>query len=312
MVIDFSGFEQAIDLLGGVEISVERPFTDYEYPIPGRENADCSQPQERTELTPTSVQELITEGKVSNEQLPKLVQEYPCRYEALQFTAGSQLMDGRTALKYVRSRHSAEEGSDFARSRRQRLLLEAVVERLFSLGQITKLPQFLQTLRAHVDTDLGAGDFAYLLPKAQELRQLPISTLPLSTKNYLWQGYSTDRQFILQPAAGIGEYAAIQDWLRSHLLKDALLNYPTIEVRASRLRKEIADELKQQLEAKKYPVFITTSTIATSSATLTVLNPRLDESTIESLQSSATVSAEYVTQRFGTTNGQKDVLIQLP
>ncbi len=32
MVVDFAGFEQAIDTLGGVDISVERPFTDYFYP----------------------------------------------------------------------------------------------------------------------------------------------------------------------------------------------------------------------------------------------------------------------------------------
>ena len=35
--IDFSGFIKAIDTLGSIEIDVERSFTDYEYPLEGKE-----------------------------------------------------------------------------------------------------------------------------------------------------------------------------------------------------------------------------------------------------------------------------------
>jgi anionic cell wall polymer biosynthesis LytR-Cps2A-Psr (LCP) family protein len=42
ITLDFSGFEQAIDSIGGIDITVDTAFTDYEYPIAGRENLDCS------------------------------------------------------------------------------------------------------------------------------------------------------------------------------------------------------------------------------------------------------------------------------
>ena len=34
-VMDFSGFEKAIDQVGGVDVTVDRTFTDYQYPDSG-------------------------------------------------------------------------------------------------------------------------------------------------------------------------------------------------------------------------------------------------------------------------------------
>src|SRR5258708_34749336 len=42
VTIDFSGFEQAIDSIGGVDITVSPAFTDDEYPVAGREDMDCT------------------------------------------------------------------------------------------------------------------------------------------------------------------------------------------------------------------------------------------------------------------------------
>ena len=39
--IDFSGFQKAIDLVGGVDVNVEKEFTDSKYPIEGKENDLC-------------------------------------------------------------------------------------------------------------------------------------------------------------------------------------------------------------------------------------------------------------------------------
>ena len=42
-------------------------------------------------------------------------------------------MDGKTALKFVRSRHSAgDEGTDFARSARQQQVIEALGNKILS------------------------------------------------------------------------------------------------------------------------------------------------------------------------------------
>lgn len=41
LVLDFSGFRKVIDLVGGIEVTVPKAFTDSEFPIPGKENDAC-------------------------------------------------------------------------------------------------------------------------------------------------------------------------------------------------------------------------------------------------------------------------------
>src|SRR3989344_4978518 len=97
-VIDFAKFKELIDILDGVDINVERSFTDHKFPIPGRENDTC---RGDTDLK--------------------------CRYESITFNKGLTHMDGKTALIYVRSRHAdGAEGNDFARNRRQQKILAAI------------------------------------------------------------------------------------------------------------------------------------------------------------------------------------------
>src|SRR3990167_8248929 len=96
--VDFDQFEELINFLGGVEVNVENSFTDKEFPITGKENDLC------------------------NDDL-----EYKCRYKTISFTKGITLMDGQTALNFVRSRHAiGSEGTDFAREKRQQKTIEEI------------------------------------------------------------------------------------------------------------------------------------------------------------------------------------------
>lgn len=54
------------------------------------------------------------------------------KYKTIKFTAGPQEMDGETALEYSRSRHSLQnnEGSDYARARRQQKVIVAIQEKI--------------------------------------------------------------------------------------------------------------------------------------------------------------------------------------
>lgn len=123
-VLDFTGFTNAINLLGGIDIDVKREFDDYKYPIPGMENAE----------------------------------EEENRYEHLHFDAGLQHMDGETALKYVRSRNSeGPEGTDLARSERQKKVLVAVKNKLLSTQLLlnqSKLGQLQNILGQSLETDI--------------------------------------------------------------------------------------------------------------------------------------------------------------
>lgn len=71
-----------------------------------------------------------------------------------------QKMNGATALKYARSRHST---SDFDRSNRQQLIIKAIKEKAFSLWYITnpiKLWDLYNAVIAHLDTDLSVANMA--------------------------------------------------------------------------------------------------------------------------------------------------------
>lgn len=113
-VIDFNQFKELIDYLGGIEVEVENTFTDKKFPIVGRENDDC-------------------EGD----------ETYGCRYESLTFKKGKSLMDGETALKFVRSRYAeGKEGTDFAREKRQQKVIESVKDKMIDMAKKMDLETF--------------------------------------------------------------------------------------------------------------------------------------------------------------------------
>lgn len=141
VVLDFAGFVKAIDLVGGVEVEVERSFDDYKYPVLGKENVDDDSE----------------------------------RYQHLHFDAGRQMMDGETALRFIRSRNAeGEEGSDFARSKRQQKVLLAFKDKLFSRETLlnpTRIKELMAIFAAGVETDIKQeeyGDFIKLLKKINQ------------------------------------------------------------------------------------------------------------------------------------------------
>jgi len=49
VMVTFDLFENIIDTLGGIEINVEKSFTDYAYPIEGKEADTCGKTQEEAD-----------------------------------------------------------------------------------------------------------------------------------------------------------------------------------------------------------------------------------------------------------------------
>jgi LCP family protein required for cell wall assembly len=156
--VDFAGFAKLVDDIGGVDIYVDRSFTDESYPAHGMEYADCG--------TTTDVEVAVDgdDGEATVETVT--VPTYDCRFESLSFTEGWTHMDGETALKFVRSRHGSNgEGSDFARSRRQQKVIVAVKEKLMSAGTLlnpARLSRLMETLEDNVATNLTAWELIQL------------------------------------------------------------------------------------------------------------------------------------------------------
>ncbi|HOA18464.1 MAG TPA: LCP family protein [bacterium] len=142
-LITFDLFEEAVNILGGITVEVENSFTDYFYPIEGKENAP----------------------------------EYE-RYETIHFSSGVQNMDGNTALKFVRSRKGDNnEGTDFARSKRQQKVIAAIKEKAFSMQtilSIDKIKNLYDAYSGNVDTDIDFSTIQtfYLLSKQIDLNKV--------------------------------------------------------------------------------------------------------------------------------------------
>lgn len=80
--------------------------------------------------------------------------------------AGEVIMDGETALWYVRSRGTS---SDFDRTRRTQEVLVAMFHRLLSLDALARAPELYAQYQQTVTTDLALGDLLPLFPLATDL-----------------------------------------------------------------------------------------------------------------------------------------------
>lgn len=222
VVIDFSGFEKSVDLMGGLDINVERAFEDYQYPIEGNENELCGHTEEEVkEFTATNSAET---------ELPKF---FPCRYERLSFEKGKQYMNGETALKYVRSRHAiGPEGTDFARSQRQEKVIKAFMDKAFSLqiiGNPTKIIGLYNTVKSSIDTDIPQDEFDDFIKLGQKFQNAEIQSVvidygdrqekrgglltnpPISEKyGYKW---------VLVPRIGENNFSEIHEYIRCRFIR---------------------------------------------------------------------------------------------
>ena len=152
--VDFEAFRAAVDAVGGVDVNVPTSFTDYQYPHGECDLGDCS-------------------------------------YMTVHFNAGMQHMNGTRALIFARSRHGDNgEGSDFARSRRQQLIVAALKQKAESLGGIGNLPGLISSLGDNVLTDLTIGDAEALYGLVQGVATTSIEHVSIDDTNFLYEcGY---------------------------------------------------------------------------------------------------------------------------
>lgn len=203
--VDFSGLNQAISLLGGIEVVVPKTFDDYFYPVKGRELETCGKtPEEVAELSAT----------LSDFELEK---QFKCRYERLHFDAGKTKMDGETVLKFVRSRHSDQSGGDFARAERQQAVLLAIKDKLISLDALNKAPLLFDKLVHTVKTDIDQEVVKAVAGLIINLDEYQISRLVLSTDNVFAFSKNSAGQFILVPKVGVDQWAQIHQYLKDQI-----------------------------------------------------------------------------------------------
>ncbi len=182
--LDFVGFRKFIDALGGVDVWVERAFTDTQYPVNDDADIDPS-------------------------------------YKTVHFDAGLQHLDGERAIQFARSRYAPEDGSDFGRARRQHSLMIGVKEQVFRVETLPRALSLLDALEGHLRTSLSFTEFRDLAGWAQELardkRPINVRSAVLDPDELLEDATSPEGAYILLPQRGQGDYRAIQQYVRDRV-----------------------------------------------------------------------------------------------
>jgi len=194
LAIDFSGFQDIIDTIGGVDVNVDRSFTDTKYPITGRENDTCG-------------------GDAT----------FACRYKTIHFNEGTTHMDGATALEFARSREGDNgENTDFARSARQQKIISALSKKVLSFNTIinpVKDYKILLAVKASVETDLDPTAAGILAKNVLVSRNnissqvLPVVLLTNPPPSSLY-----DYQYVFIPKKG--NWSELQNWIKEVLSKN--------------------------------------------------------------------------------------------
>lgn len=147
------------------------------------------------------------------------------KYKTVKFVAGPQVMDGKTALIYSRSRHSSmnNEGSDYARAKRQQKVILALKDKVAqddtfkdpqkvmgifsSLVNNIKVSEFtINDVRAGINlledfTENDRKSYSFVLdPYAGGRELIEVKTMPSGA-------------FAIGPKAGLGKYEDIHKYM---------------------------------------------------------------------------------------------------
>jgi LCP family protein required for cell wall assembly len=223
--VDFQGFINIVDEMEGLDVTVENELKDYRYPVMGKEDDP----------------------------------DYEARYEYLHVLPGPQHMDGSLALKFARSRHAlGGEGSDFARARRQQLILSAAKDKALSAGTLLRpgrIANIIQELDAHVSTNLKIWEMLRLWDLFKDIGKDDIVTRVIDNGpgGLLVDSTSSQGAYILSPKSG--DFSEIQ-YLVNNIFAEApaeaksavASEQPALEVRNGTWINGLASQVALDLE----------------------------------------------------------------
>ncbi len=211
VVVDFDGFIKAVDLVGGIDIDVENAFDDYQYPNEDKRDDLCGHTLEEATV-------LIASGSAT--------EVFPCRYEHVHFDKGLQHMDGARSLIFVRSRYAiGDEGTDFARSRRQQKVINAFKDKIFSVGTILnplRIANLYSVLSDHIHTNIPQDKFDDFVKLGNKMKHASIQSavIDVGDKALNKKGLlinppieSFNGAWVLIPRVGNGNFSEIQNYI---------------------------------------------------------------------------------------------------
>ncbi len=165
--VNFSGFTEAIDAIGGIDVVVPEDLVDPEYPGPNYS------------------------------------------YETFSIGKGPQHLDGATALKYARSRHST---SDFSRSARQQQIIAAAVQKVKEDGIVKnagRVTELLSIIAKNVESTLTTRELMGLASMGKAIDHGKMINLQLNDQNGLYGSTIQPGGFLYSPPRDEFDGAAV-------------------------------------------------------------------------------------------------------
>jgi polyisoprenyl-teichoic acid--peptidoglycan teichoic acid transferase len=251
---DFTALKQAVDTVGGVDIDVLSTLIDPDYP--------CEK----------------NEGKV-------------CGFSIL---AGPQHFNGSSALKYARCR-KGNCGDDYGRAKRQQDVLVALRQKATKLNILAnpaKVVEILDIVGKNVRTDLQVWEIERLTQVARETDPSKITSkvLDIDTTG-LVKNSQVGAASVVVPVAGIGNYSAIQAFVRS-IFVDGYIKQEaaTIQVENGTAQINKAQLVSELLKSYNYNVISAVPADATTYKKTQI---------IDSSKGSKPYTIQYLEKRFG-------------
>ena len=188
--VDFNGFKEIIDAVGGVEIAVDCAIEDWQLKEP--------------DLDPT----------------------IETNWQMMILPIGVHQFDGDLALWYVRSRRTS---SDFDRGRRQQTVMRALWQNIRSLGLLDQLTDLWPQMLEIVDTNVPVSELAQMLPLAATLNANRISTYPFRLNHEVVSWLSPEGSSVLLPVPDeVGKL--MSDFLNPLIVSQSQYVPPTIQI----------------------------------------------------------------------------------
>ncbi|HBI17258.1 MAG TPA: hypothetical protein DDY52_03900 [Candidatus Moranbacteria bacterium] len=200
-VINFKGFTDLIDAIGGIEVTLDQPF---EEAMQFNEERVCDS---YTFTKPTGNFEYKYHTRKDGSKYVAATYKLCTNPNVecggdFKLPAGTQTLNGEKALCYARSRVTS---SDFQRARRQQMIIQEIKEKAVSLGTLTdfeKINAIASALGNNLKTDLELWEMKklYELEKGMQNPEIIQKVLENSQEGLLYNPTETkETGYILLP-----------------------------------------------------------------------------------------------------------------
>lgn len=176
VTINFQGFVDLVNAVGGVTVDLKEPFDE------SKQFHEAQVCDANVYTVPTNPAQFQYKYRTHTSGAKTVIKAYPLCYNHdeecggdFSLPAGANQLDGKTALCYARSRYTS---NDFERAKRQQEVIQQLKSKALSLGTLTdfsKVNGILNSLGNNVSTNLQAWEMKRLFDLYHKLGDVPLN-----------------------------------------------------------------------------------------------------------------------------------------